>query len=121
MRKTTIVALLFILSIIFTSCMEHYSDGERIGYITQFSKAGMVFKSWEGHLNMTQTGTNSSSAWDFSIDNDNENAGTIRKINEAVNNGNKVKLTYHKVAGFSNFLSNRGHTDFMIDDCIIMQ
>ncbi len=56
-----------------SSCSsENYSNGERIGVITQFSRTGIFWKSWEGHLNATQTGMNSSVPFDFSIDNDSE-------------------------------------------------
>jgi hypothetical protein len=49
------------LMIIFlSSCSENYSNGERIGLITQFSHKGLFWKSWEGQLNLTQTGMNSS-------------------------------------------------------------
>ena len=54
-------------------CSENYSNGERIGVVTQFSNTGVIWKSHEGHLNVTQTGMNSSVPFDFSIDNDNEN------------------------------------------------
>lgn len=42
-----------------TSCIEHLSDGERVGTVTKFSKAGVIWDSWDGHLNITQTGMNS--------------------------------------------------------------
>ena len=50
------------------SCSENYSNGERIGVVTQFSKSGVIWKSHEGHLNVTQTGMNSSVPFDFSIE-----------------------------------------------------
>ena len=37
------------------SCTENYSNGERIGMITKFSEKGLVYSSWEGTLNTTQT------------------------------------------------------------------
>ena len=68
---------IIILAIIFISCSENYSNGERIGVITQFSETGLIFKSYEGHLNVTQTGMNSSVPFDFSIDNDAKNQSII--------------------------------------------
>jgi hypothetical protein len=32
-------------------CGEGYSDGERTGIVSKFSKKGLVYKSWEGELN----------------------------------------------------------------------
>ncbi len=92
---------------------EDYSEGERIGFITKFSRKGRFWKSWEGELNLTQTGMNTSSLFDFSIDNDNESSSVISMIDSAVNNGWKVKLTYHQTY-FKNWLSNRGETNYFI-------
>ena len=92
---------------------EDYSEGERIGFITKFSHKGRFWKSWEGELNLTQTGMNTSSLFDFSIDNDKESTYVISMIDSAVNNGWKVKLTYHQTY-FKNWLSNRGETDYFI-------
>lgn len=32
-------------------CGEGYSDGERTGIVSKFSRKGLVYKSWEGELN----------------------------------------------------------------------
>ena len=84
-KLITKVVMVIALSVLFSSCLEHYSDGERIGYITKFSRKGVMFKSWEGHLNMTQTGMNSADGWDFSIDNDMEggSANDIQMLKNA--------------------------------------
>ncbi len=98
---------------LFTSCSENYSNGERIGVVTQFSKTGVVFKSNEGHLNVTQTGMNSSVPFDFSIDNDNEPLGLIQTIDSAAQFGWKVKLVYHETFG-KNWFGNRGETSHFV-------
>ncbi len=105
----------------FSACSENYSNGERIGLITQFSKSGAIWKSWEGHLNLTQTGMNSSSAapFDFSIDNDNEDQELIKRIDSAANYGWKVKLVYHETFG-KNWFMNRGETSHFITKCEIL-
>ncbi|MEQ1733445.1 MAG: hypothetical protein ABL940_07215, partial [Bacteroidia bacterium] len=78
------------------STTENYSNGERIGFVTKFSSKGRFWKSWEGELNLTQTGMNTSSVFDYSIDNDAKGMeATIATIDSAVNNGWKVKLKYH--------------------------
>lgn len=90
---------LLLISISLISCSENYSNGERIGVVTQFSKSGIIFKSHEGHLNVTQTGMNSSVPFDFSIDRDNEDPTVVAAIDSAAQYGWKVKLIYHEVFG----------------------
>jgi len=107
--------------IIFTlmSCSENYSNGERIGLVTQFSKRGIIWKTWEGHLNITQTGMNSADGFDFSIDGDNLNENIIYLLDSAASYGWKVKLIYHQTIG-KNWLSNRGETNYFIDSVIVV-
>jgi hypothetical protein len=102
-----------------TSCTENYSNGKRVGTVTQFSKTGNFFKSYEGHLNVTQTGMNTASGFDFSLDNDNEPKGIAEILDSAQNYGWKVELTYHQVFG-KNWFGNRGHTDYFITDVIVL-
>lgn len=101
------------------SATENYSEGERIGFLTKFSHKGRFWKSWEGELNLTQTGMNTSSLFDFSIDNANESFRTIKMIDSAVNNGWKVKLSYHEV-NFKNWFKNRGETNYFVTDIQIL-
>lgn len=35
-----------------TGCGEGYSEGERVGVVTKLSKKGLIFKSWEGQMNL---------------------------------------------------------------------
>lgn len=110
---------LFLGFILLNSCSENYSNGERIGLVTQFSKRGMIWKTWEGHLNITQTGMNSADGFDFSIDGDNENPNTVQLLDSAASFGWKVKLIYHQTYG-KNWLTNRGETDHFIDSVILI-
>lgn len=118
MKPYGLIALL-LLSLTFTSCSENVSNGERIGMVTQFSKKGLWFKSWEGHLNITQTGMNSSTGFDFSVDNDKNDPTVIAMLDSSANQGWKVKLVYHQVAGF-NWLGNRGDTDYFINEVVVL-
>ena len=72
MKKIFIVIITLLLSISLTSCWENYSTGDRVGLVTEFSETGAFWKSWDGQLNLTQTGMNSSGVepFDFSFDND---------------------------------------------------
>lgn len=121
MKKLLNLVLLLVAMTSLTSCMENYSNGERIGLVTQFSESGVIFKSWEGHLNLTQTGMNSSSAapFDFSIDNDRPDKDIINLIDSAANKGWKIKLTYHETFG-KNWWQNRGQTDHFVTDVQIL-
>jgi hypothetical protein len=65
MKKIFIIVVLA-ASLVLAGCSENYSNGERIGVITQFSETGLFWKIWEGHLNVTQTGMISSVPFDFS-------------------------------------------------------
>jgi hypothetical protein len=106
--------------IVLSSCSENYSNGERIGVITQFSETGLIWKSWEGHLNVTQTGMNSSVPFDFSIDNDKPDQQLINKLDSAAQYGWKVKLVYHETAG-KNWFNNRGETSHFITKVEVLE
>jgi hypothetical protein len=101
------------------SATENYSEGARIGFLTKFSHKGRYFKSWEGELNLTQTGMNTSSLFDFSIDNSKEDKQLIETIDAAVNNGWKVKLKYHQTY-FKNWFDNRGETNYFINSIEVL-
>lgn len=119
MKITSFISLLIIIALL-TSCSENYSNGERIGVVTQFSKTGVFWKSHEGHLNVTQTGMNSSVPFDFSIDNDNESQDLINTIDSAAQFGWKVKLIYHETFG-KNWFNNRGETSHFIEKCEVLE
>ena len=117
MKYTLIIA---ILTIVLSGCTsENYSNGERIGLVTQFSKSGIIWKSYEGHLNMTQTGMNTSQPFDFSIDNDNEPEGLVKTIDSAAQYGWKIKILYHETFG-KNWFSNRGETSHFVTKCEVL-
>ena len=116
----TLLPVLLITGIFLTGCSENYSNGERIGLITQFSNTGIIWKSWEGELHVTQTGMNSTMKdFDFSLDNDHEDSSVINQIDSAAQHGWKVKLTYHETFG-KNWFKNRGETDHFITDVEIL-
>lgn len=102
-----------------SSCTENKGNGNRVGTIVKFSKSGVLWKSWEGHLNLTQTGMNSAGGFDFSIDNDNEDQKIISTLDSALNGGWHVELKYHEVFGF-NWFSNRGSTDYFVTECKVL-
>jgi len=119
MRKLLFGLLLVVL---FSSCSEHYGTGERIGTITKFSRSGLVFKSWEGELHVTQTGMNSTMHdFDFSIDNniEGERQNAIATLDSAAKLGWKVRLMYHQVAN-KNITNSRGDTNYFLDSVQVL-
>ena len=119
--------LLIVLSglVLFAGCKEHYSDGERVGTVTKFSKAGVIWDSWDGLLNITQTGMNSSGEpFAFSIDNDcdatPEKQKIISVLQEAQVKGWKIKICYHQVWGLKNVFDNRGESDYFVDSIEVL-
>ncbi len=97
---------------------ENYSNGKIEGTVTNFKEQGSWFKTWEGHLNVTQTGMNSAQGMDFSIDRDNKPAGLVERIDSASRLGWKVELVYHEVRGY-NWFENRGHTNVFVTECVV--
>lgn len=110
------ILLILSCTLMLSSCMEDYSKGDRVGMLTQFSNTGVIFKSYEGQLNLTQTGMNSSGSepFNFSVDRDNYSQEVINTLDSAMHNGWKIKIQYHETWGFKNILRNRGETDFFI-------
>jgi hypothetical protein len=118
--KNLILIAIASATLMLTSCSENYSNGERIGVVTQFSKTGVVWKTHEGHLNITQTGMNSSVPFDFSIDIDNEPETLVKTIDSAAQFGWKVKLVYHETFG-KNWFRNRGETSHFVEKCEVLE
>lgn len=119
MKTIKLVVASILTAVLMTSCSENYSNGERIGLVTQFSQTGIVWKSWEGHLNMTQTGMNSSTPFDFSIDNDNQDENLVKSLDSAANLGWKVKIVYHETVGY-NWFANRGETNHFVTEMQVL-
>ncbi len=109
------IGFIAIIALVLIICnTENYSNGERIGLITQYSNTGIVWKTWEGELHVTQTGMNSTmNDFQFSIDRDNQDLLVVSKIDSAAEFGWKVKLTYHETFA-KNWFNNRGETDHFI-------
>jgi hypothetical protein len=119
MKTIKFISLSLGLALVMTSCTENYSNGERIGMITKFSQKGLVFDSWEGTLNTTQTGMNSAQPFEFSVDNDVNDPKTIAALDSAATYGWKVKIKYHQTFG-KNWFSNRGETNFFVNEVQVL-
>lgn len=103
-------------------CKENYSNGEKVGNLIEFTRKGVVYDSWEGRLNMTQTGMNTSGEpFSFSFDNDRSDQDSlIALMKQAQVEGWKLKIRYHEVWGFKNAFCNRGETDYFVDDVTVL-
>ncbi len=118
----TLVLSLLLGSMLLQGCKENYSNGEKVGNLIEFTRKGVVYDSWEGRLNMTQTGMNTSGEpFSFSFDNDRTDQDSlIELMKQAQVEGWKLKVRYHEVWGFKNVFYNRGETDYFVDDITVL-
>ena len=122
MKNLLSVMLLALVVAGVSGCKENYSNGEKVGNLIEFTQKGVFWDSWEGRLNLTQTGMNTSGEpFSFSFDNDRgDQDSLIAVMKQAQVEGWKLKLRYHEVWGFKNFLTNRGDTDYFIDEVMVL-
>ena len=121
MKRSLIVAALAASLLLLGSCKEHYSDGEKVGTLIEFAKSGLIWDSWDGRLNLTQTGMNTAGApFEFSLDNDRTDQDSlISLLQQAQVEGWKIKIKYHRVQGW-NWFSNRGRFNYFVDDVTVL-
>ena len=107
--------LLSIAALCLVACTENYSNGEKVGVLTEFAESGILWKSWDGKLNITQTGMNTSGEpFTFSFDNDrNDQTKLIELMKEAQVKGWKIKIIYHRTMG-KNWFDNRGRSCYFV-------
>lgn len=91
-----LVFLLVIFGFLYVLTGWSYSDGERAGTVSKFSRRGYVFKTYEGVLNVGgfsgETGTLTPQYFDFSV----KDEAVGAKITEAVKTGQRVTLHYEE-------------------------
>lgn len=121
-KKLLYALMLMAFTLGLNSCKENYSNGEKVGNLIEFTRKGVIWDSWEGRLNLTQTGMNTSGApFSFSFDNDRTDQDSlIHLLYQAQVEGWKVKLKYHEVWGLKNIFTNRGETDYFVDDVTVL-
>lgn len=78
--------------------MANFSEGYRTGVPIKVSKKGVLFKTWEGELNVGGLASSPEGAipstWEFSIMAKENEVRT--NIEEAIDNGKRVKLYYRE-------------------------
>lgn len=122
MRKITLFIFVACIITLLSGCKENYSNGEKVGNLIEFTKKGVIYDSWEGRLNLTQTGMNTSGEpFSFSFDNDRDDQDSLIKLmQKAQVEGWKLKIRYHEVFGFKNFSYNRGETNYFVDGVTVL-
>lgn len=91
-----LIFLLVVTGIMYILTGWSYSDGERAGTLSKFSRRGYIFKTYEGVLNVGgfsgETGSLTPQFFDFSVKDDD----VAKKITEAVKTGQRVTLHYEE-------------------------
>jgi hypothetical protein len=88
--------LLVVFGVLYALTGWSYSDGERAGTVSKFSRRGFLFKTYEGVLNVGgfsgETGSLTPQYFDFSVDDD----AVAAQITQAVKSGQRVTLHYEE-------------------------
>lgn len=107
--------ILSLLAMAFSGCSENYSNGKRVGYLIKFSQKGLMFKTWEGEMNLTQSGM-ATNNFEFSVDADGDYSLVDSALSVALNTGKKIEVTYHQIWGFVHMFGTRGETRYFVTD-----
>lgn len=84
-----------IMLIVVQACT--YSEGERTGIITKFSKKGVIFKTWEGKMTLGGEGASGTleNTWDFTVPKENEEI--LEQVKKIARSAKPVTLGYEQV------------------------
>lgn len=88
--------LLVVFGVLYALTGWSYSDGERAGTVSKFSRRGFIFKTYEGVLNVGgfsgETGSLTPQYFDFSVKDD----AIAAQVTQAVKTGQRVTLHYEE-------------------------
>ena len=91
-----LVFVLLIFGVLYLLTGWSFSDGERAGTVSKFSRRGYLFKTYEGVLNVGgfsgETGSLTPQFFDFSVKDD----AIAKQITDAVKSGQRVTLHYEE-------------------------
>ncbi len=92
-----LIAALLIAAVVLILTHVNYSEGTRAGFVIKVSKKGLVFKTWEGQLNLQSFGaanlTNSfSEVFDFSISKG--DTALYRQLQDVSLTGERINMHY---------------------------
>ena len=96
-KKILIVVVFLLIGVAAFFYFGVYSEGTRAGIIMKVSKKGVLFKTWEGQMNLetfgaTNTDNIVSEVFNFSIEKGNQEL--IDKLTAAALSGKRVNLKY---------------------------
>lgn len=86
------IVLLVILAGV-VSVAGNYSSGSRAGVVMKLSRKGLLFKTWEGQLNLGAMAQDKG-VWEFSIDRGEDEV--LKQLNDAMVQGYRVQLHYQE-------------------------
>ena len=97
LKKILIIIVIVAIAVMAFLYFGKYSEGTRAGIIMKVSKKGVVFKTWEGQMNLETFGAMKSSnivseTFSFSVEKGNQKL--IDELNAAALSGNRVNLKY---------------------------
>lgn len=84
-----------------TACGQNYSNGSRVGVVNKLSHKGLMYKSWEGEMNLggfrnkTDGDGNTyvaANTFEFTV----LDESVVKRINEAMRTGERVELVYEQ-------------------------
>jgi len=92
-----VLILTFFIISITGGCGRGYSEGSRSGQVTKFSNKGLMFKSWEGEMNLGGMKSNGDgnlvpNVWLFSVTDE----SLIDEIKSAQENGERLTVHYEE-------------------------
>ena len=116
------------LAISLTGCFSDYSEGERVGSVSKFSKKGIIFKTYEGELLLGGLKNSDkgfvANTFEFSLDSEKQRGENldqlIDSINFAMNNGHRVKIHYSQEIR-NDLNSSRGDTEYYVTKVEILR
>jgi len=96
-KKIVIVLIVITIGVMAFFYFGVYSEGTRAGVIMKVSKKGVIFKTWEGQMNLETFGSIKSDnivseTFSFSIKKGNQ--VLFDKLNDAALSGNRINLKY---------------------------
>ena len=98
-RNMLIIILILFIGVLTFMYFGIYDEGVRAGTVLRISKKGMIFKTYEGQLNLQSFGalkgvTPFAETFDFSVDRNNPEV--VRELEAVALSGERVNLHYIK-------------------------
>jgi hypothetical protein len=97
-----------------------YSEGERVGVIVKCSHKGLIWKTWEGEMQLggvkPSEGGVVPNLWEFSLRRG-EEGDLVQKVTEAQVSGRRVKVRYRQALSSAPW---RGSTDYYLQSVEVL-